>query len=40
MNLTAVVSSASDSGDLWSPGYDGTRARGTNRLTRDKIQPN
>ena len=40
MDLTAVVSSASDSGELWSPGYDGTRARGANRLARDNIQSN
>ena len=33
-DLTAVVSSASDGGDLWSPGHDGTRARGANRLAR------
>jgi len=34
MDLTAVVSSASDGGDLWSPGHDGTRARGANRIAR------
>ena len=34
MDLTAVVSSASNGGDLWSPGHDGTRAWGANRLAR------
>ena len=34
MDLTTVVSSASDSGDLWSPGHDGTRAWGANRIAR------
>ena len=36
MDLTAVVSSASGGGDLWSPGHDGTRARGANRLARPR----
>jgi len=39
MDLTAVVSSASNCGDLWSPGHDGTRAWGANRLARPQGPP-
>jgi len=39
MDLTAVVSSASGSEDLWSSGPDGTRAWGANRLARLRKPP-